>query len=1215
MIDSKALLADLRDQARILEADLRYQADSQLSEALRSAWQDARESGHTACDYAAWLDERIAQSATAWVLATVFARFCEDNQLTDAPFLAGPGTRLSLAVAREQAYFRQHPERVDRDWIVAALDALYVSAATLRMFDILHSRMRLLPISNAAGQGLLAFWRRLDEAGHLVHDFSDPGLGADFLADVYADLSERAKREYALVLTPVFVADLILDRTVKPALDAFGPHGLRCIDPVCGSGTFLLGTFRRLMEAWQEAEPGADPWVRVRRALASVHGVDKNPFAVVICRFRLLMAAIKAGGAERLGEVPELPLIVAVGDSLIPRGTAGNSRTYTPDEGVGDYGDPAVNLLGTGSYDAVVGNPPYTVVRDRHEYETYRTIYPVCRGKYPLTIPFIVRFFELARSADERAGFTGLLVSNAFMKREFGRPLVEEFFPTVDLTHVLDTSGAYIPGHGVPTVILLGRARPPQEQVVRAALGVRGEPSQPADPAIGIVWGAITRQIDHPGSHSEWVQAADIRREHFAAHPWSLTVSQVNDLLAALETSNRLGMRTARIGYYATTGSDDAFIAPPTVFRRISAEDEPMITVITGSEVRDWAVTPRARAFFPGEDAEHLIDISRFPHHMRHLWPYRTTLRNRRFGGAQLGTAEGQAWYRWHHVTKTAGAHPWSLTFPWVATHPHFVLLRERVGALQSAPIIKLHAAASEEEFFQLIGLLNSSVAGFWLKQYSQSKGAPRADQLRAEEPWERFYEFTSSCLEKLPLPAGLSGDHGHALDTLARRLASVQPAEVCTREVPTKAKLDAARREHDRIRGRMIAVQEELDWDVYRRYGLLTEAEAAALTAAPDALPEVKPGERAFEIVLARQVQRGEAETQWFARHRSTPITEIPRHWPREYQDVVAKRIETIERHRDISLIERPEYKRRWQAEPWEHVEREALTGWLLSRCEERSLWYGPDGLPRAMTVNRLADLLQSDVDVVSVARLLAGPDADLRGVLAEIIAEAHVPYLAQFRYRGSGLLKRAVWEQAWELQRAEDRTGRQLDIPVPAIYASADFVKLSYWRQRGKLDMSKERFISYPMAGPDGDDSLLLGWAGWDHREQAHALIALIEERSISDQWDTSRLIPLLAGLAEVMPWVRQWHAEADDRFGTSPAEAFDAHLTAQREKYGLTEEDLGNWKAPPVRRGRPRKTHAASKGRHEETAGRVPVTGKSTLRRQSSPLGSENGGGAGS
>lgn len=1182
MIESRALLTDLRDQVRALEADLHQQAGGQLSGALRSAWQNAQKTGRMACGYEAWLDEQVHQSAIAWVLATVFARFCEDNRLTDAPFLAGCGSRLSLSVARQQAYFRQHPDRGDRDWIVAALDALATSAATLRLFDVLHSRMRSLPITDVAGRGLLAFWRRVDEAGQLVHDFTDPRLGTDFLADVYANLSEHAKKASSLVRTPDFVAELILDRTIKPALDTFGPRGLRSIDPVCGSGTFLLGTFRRLIGAWQEAEPAVGPWVRVRQALASVHGVDKNPFAVVICRFRLLMAAVDAGGAERLSEVPELPLIVAVGDSLIRRGTTdNNSWTHTSDEDLSDYEDPTINLLGAGSYDAVVGNPPYIVVRDRQEYEIYRTIYPVCRGKYPLTVPFIVRFFELASSADGRAGFVGMLVSNAFMKREFGRPLVEEFLPTVDLTHVLDTSGAYIPGHAVPTVILLGRAGRPRARAVRTVLGVRGEPVQPADPATGVVWEAITGQVDHPGSESDWVLVADIERDQFAAHPWSLAGSGASRLLTALETGTRLGRLTARIGYYATTGSDDAFIASPAVFRRISAEDEPTITIITGSEVRDWAITPRARGFFPGADAAHLIDITRFPRHTRRLWPYRTMLRNRRYFGAQLDTADGRAWYRWHHVTKTAGAHPWSLTFPWVATHTHFVILRERAGTLQSAPVVRLHAAASEDEFFWLAAALNSSATCFWLKQYSQSKGAPKADQLRAEEPWERFYEFTSSRLEELPLPSRLPGDHGRALDTLARRLVSVKPAALCAHAVPTRAGLDAARAEYERIRRRMIALQEELDWDVYRCYGLLDDAEAAELTTKPESVPELRPGERAFEIVLARRVQRGEVETQWFTRHRSTPITDIPEDWPKEYRDVVAKRIETIEHPSGIGLIERPEYKRRWQGESWEQMEREALKDWLLNRCEQQSLWYRLDGQPQAMTVNRLADRLRADPDIVSVARLLAGPDAELADVIEEITAEEHVPYLAQLRYRNSGLLKHAVWERTWELQREEDRTGKRLDIPVPPAYTSADFVKNSYWRQRGKLDTPKERFISYPAASSDGDDSLLLGWAGWDHREQAHALITIIEERSATGRRDASRLVPLLAGLAQVIPWVRQWQAEADDRLGGSPAEAYDAYLADQREKHCLTEEDLNNWTAPPIRRGRPPKTHAAGTG----------------------------------
>ena len=119
----------------------------------------------------------------------------------------------------------------------------------------------------------------------------------------------------------------------------------------------------------------------------------------------------------------------------------------------------------------------------------------------------------------------------------------------------------------------------------------------------------------------------------------------------------------------------------------------------------------------------------------------------------------------------------------------------------------------------------------------------------------------------------------------------------------------------------------------------------------------------------------------------------------------------------------------------------------------------------------------------------------------------------------------------------------------------------------------MPKERFISYPMASPDSDDSLLLGWAGWNHREQAHAMITLTEERSTTDRWDAEKLTPLLAGLLEVMPWVRQWHNEVDQTFDASPAYEYDTYLTSQREKYGLTEYDLRAWTPPVVPRRRPR------------------------------------------
>jgi hypothetical protein len=120
-----------------------------------------------------------------------------------------------------------------------------------------------------------------------------------------------------------------------------------------------------------------------------------------------------------------------------------------------------------------------------------------------------------------------------------------------------------------------------------------------------------------------------------------------------------------------------------------------------------------------------------------------------------------------------------------------------------------------------------------------------------------------------------------------------------------------------------------------------------------------------------------------------------------------------------------------------------------------------------------------------------------------------------------------------------------------------------------RGKLDVPKERFISYPGASPDSDkDSLPIGWAGWDHKDQATALINLIDERASTDGWATDRLTPILAGLLEVMPWVRQWHNETDPAFGQSPAEAY---LTSERESRNMTEDSLRAWRPQQPQRGR--------------------------------------------
>ena len=107
----------------------------------------------------------------------------------------------------------------------------------------------------------------------------------------------------------------------------------------------------------------------------------------------------------------------------------------------------------------------------------------------------------------------------------------------------------------------------------------------------------------------------------------------------------------------------------------------------------------------------------------------------------------------------------------------------------------------------------------------------------------------------------------------------------------------------------------------------------------------------------------------------------------------------------------------------------------------------------------------------------------------------------------------------------------------------------------------MPKERFILYPNAGRETDPTLLLGWAGWDHAQQSLALATIITERQ-AEGWVADRLVPLVAGLEELQPWVEQWHGEVDPAYGVSMATFCREQLTNGAAQVGKTLAE-----APPM------------------------------------------------
>ena len=589
--------------------------------------------------------------------------------------------------------------------------------------------------------------------------------------------------------------------------------------------------------------------------------------------------------------------------------------------------------------------------------------------KYALSVPFAERFFDLAYSGRSElarepegggkgetirdqgrsyqsagAGYVGMITANSFMKREFGKKLVEEFLPKVDLTHVIDTSGAYIPGHGTPTVILFGRERRPVAGTVRTVMGIKGEPAKPENASQGVVWSAIVAQVDCAGSESEWVSVADTARESFAKHPWSIGGGGAADLKEVIEEScGSIYAVADSVGITSFTLEDEVFIRDASSYRRSQVPSAMLRPMVVGDELRDWNIQSGNVALFPYDSDFQPLDyqtMSAVVRALRAMWAYRTNLSNNKMFGQQTKTDAGLFWWEFGRLTASKLRTPLSIAFAFVATHNHFVLDRGGKVFNRSAPVIKLPAGSTENEHLALLGLLNSSTACFWGRQTFFPKGGFAAGK------WEERLEWDGTKLKQFPVPAEKPLAFATELDHLAHERQTHLPAQIIVSPVgasllangkaggaaeggfasklaPTvvsRAELNAHRAKAESLLRRMIALQEELDWRCYVLYGV-TEEDLCYQGASPlpqpaparvgewQAVPEIELGQRAFEIVMARQMARGELETTWFERHRSMPITAIPAHWPADYQRLVERRIALIEADRYIGLIERPEY------------------------------------------------------------------------------------------------------------------------------------------------------------------------------------------------------------------------------------------------------------------------------------------------------------------
>ena len=1181
-LDGALLLSQAQKLLGELEADLlvRARQSAAVQEALRVRHEAERAARRTADALEVWERHFVTQVAASWVLSCVFVRTLEDRGLLGHNRIAGPG-----AADSQRIFFELAPSLTEREYLLSVFRELTRLPAARDLFDARHNPVWLLGPSAGLAKKLLTLFRTPNgEAPGFRFGQAD----TRFLGDLYQDLSADVRERFALLQTPHFIEKYILDRTLERAIARFGLDETTLIDPTCGSGHCLLGAFERLFDHRLRKEPGLDVREAARRALDAVYGADINPYAVGIARFRLTLAFLEKAGYARLVDAPALPLHLVVADSLLhnPQHGQGSFGELEGQSGAGWRGEEfaledeaAARDVLYRRFAAVVGNPPYITPKDRTLRQRYAESYPSCFMNYALTVPFTERFFQLARPG----GFVGKITANSFMKREFGKKLIESFLPTVNVDGVVNTSGAYIPGHGTPTVLLFGAHEAATGNEVLTVLAKRGEPSTPEDAEHGAVWSSIAVHGSEFGFEDEYISVARISRSTLGKHPWSLGGGGAADLKELLEARSvtRLADVIDDVGFSIIVGEDEVFLRPAGALR---TRDLPTIPIVVGELVRDWSLSISEdilRPFDP-ETLETMAPLDL----VRELWPWRTTLENRVVSGSTTMKESNRQWYDVRRLSRDKHRTKMSIVFAFVATHNHFVLDRGGKVFNRTAPIVKLKEGATEGDHLALLAYLNSSTACFWMKQVMMDKGATSDRGVLQADPEKFRFEHDGTKLATIPVPAqlanhrdGLIVEYSRRLDAAGFKLATSPFESIIAESSPEEVveRVNSSIAERDLLRSKMVSWQEEVDWLVYEVFGLLPPDDDAKATNAPDGVAGREPDERAYR----------------------RPESDLPR----------AKSIAT---NPLLALVERPEFKRRWFRSAGA-FDAENVTD--LMRVEE-SAWYA------------LLTVLEKAFDKIDPARLTSlvsasGSDsachaaaAILRrefeqGLVRTALEREAAPFLAAYRHTQPGLEKRAQWERVWDLQRAEDRGEKVPPFDPAPKYDQKDYRHASSWRLRGKLDVPKERFISYPGCESDEDKEPVYGWAGWNHLQQAQALAALYNKRK-QESWTKERLTPMLAGLLELIPWLKQWHNEPSAEFdGLRLGDSFEAFLDGECHTLGVTREALRAWR--PEEKGKGKKAKAQTKGDlTSEDDAEVSTPAKPRARRKSSktatPIGSE-------
>ena len=632
----------------------------------------------------------------------------------------------------------------------------------------------------------------------------------------------QTRKLQAAYYTPRYIVDYIVEQTVGKLLEGKRPQEtlkLKVLDPACGSGSFLIRAYERICEHWLKWLTSLEcskrpkdlcwtdketndvhlmPSLKRKILTSNIYGVDIDPSAVEVTQLSLYLKMLENESRATLQleldfkDEPILPPMhnnIKCGNSLIDTSYFIKTQNdNVPDvQQIRPFDWNAKNgfseIMSSGRFDAVIGNPPYLNIDDMWgkgdvRAHAIKTQYPhIYNDKTDILFYFLAKSLELSKT------HVGFIVSRAFLEAFKADKLRECLSSSAAINQIVDFRN-FIVFHGVGITTCIIILQPKAKPTIVTLYKLLHDKYYIDD---------LSRQIKDESIFSK----ITVKQEMLKETPWLLSSSSVSNINNKVDSAGTPLGNILIIGQGMQTGCNN-------IFGKRSL-----------GEISKWRLKPtmfykRARnsdiqRYFIRDCDEYLVFTNNVPSFdklpvelQKYLTTNQTELKNR--------AAYKRDNCEWFHYTWPLHQEHYDkvkIYCPYLATSNRFALddKREFLGLTDTTVLFNND---QPENILYLLGLLNSKLLTFRFKSIGKLKGGG-------------VYEYFENSISKLPI----------------RRIDFRNSAEVLIHDSlvslvdkmnSLNKKADSFKSSNDSIKNLISATDSEIDSLVYNLYGLTPE-------------------------------------------------------------------------------------------------------------------------------------------------------------------------------------------------------------------------------------------------------------------------------------------------------------------------------------------------------------------------------------------------------